>query len=393
MSTQAHPASDEGHERVRGATTVATRPRVLFTSTSYPSNATDWKGLFIQRMLEALSRRPDLHIEAWCPPGPLPPSVTAVYEADDDSWLHRISARGGIAHLLRKHPVQGLLAGATLVGRIRRTCRSRQPSLYHINWLQCALGLPHDRVPALVTILGTDLQLLRLPFVRLLLARGFRGRKVILCPNAEWMVSTLQSAFDPGVRVQCVPFGIDRSWYDVTRRITLDAPAKWLCVTRLTRGKLGPLFEWAAPLFAGTGRQLHLLGPRQDPTIQIPSWVHYHGPASPDELRSHWFPTATGLLSLSTHPEGRPQVMLEAMAAGLPILASANAAHLDLIQQSQTGWICPSPQEFESGLLAIEDVDGNLAMGNRARDAARRRFGDWDDCAARYATLYQALLQ
>src|SRR5690606_25940739 len=147
--------------------------------------------------------------------------------------------------------------------------------------------------PALVTILGTDMQLLRLPLMRRLLVHRFARRKVVLCPNADWMVPVLERSFGPRVEVRCVPFGIDGAWYGITRSIGAAPPHRWLCVTRLTAGKVGPLFDWAEPLFSTPGRELHLIGPRQDGGIRIPDWVQYHGSATPEQLRNEWFPHAT----------------------------------------------------------------------------------------------------
>jgi len=366
--------------------------RILFTSTSYPAEPSDWQGLFISRMLEGLSRRQELTIEAWCPPGTLPGGVASALREGDEAWFRQLASRGGIAHMLRKHPVHGLASGVQLVRRIRRACRSADPDLFHINWLQCALGLPSKRTPALVTVLGTDMQLLRIPLVRRSLAGTFKQRKIVLCPNADWMVPILEQSFGPHVPVRCVPFGIDNAWYRSERSLDPTQPQRWICVTRVTAGKIGPLFEWAESQFRTHQRELHLIGPHQDKTIRIPDWVHYHGPASPERLRMEWFPHATGLLSLSTHPEGRPQVMLEAMAAGLPVLASCNPAHMDLIAHRHTGWICNEIADFEAGISFIEDPRNNGDMSNRTREQARQRFGDWDDCASRYADIYKELI-
>ena len=366
--------------------------RILFTSTSYPADSGDWQGLFISRMLEGLSRRQDLVVEAWCPPGTLPTGVASALLKDDEAWLRQLASRGGLAYLLRKHPVQGLANGVHLVRRLRRACLGSKPDLFHVNWLQCALGLPSNMTPALVTALGTDMQLLRVPLIRRLLAHRFAQRKVVLCPNADWMVPILERSFGPNVPVRCVPFGIDSAWYRTERSRDTTQPHRWICVTRLTAGKIGPLFEWAEHLFRSPGRELHLIGPHQDKAIRIPDWIKYHGPASPWQLRTEWFPRATGLVSLSTHPEGRPQVMLEAMAAGLPVLASCNPAHMDLLTHRRTGWICKEVADLEAGLSFIEDPENNSDMGNRGREEVRKRFGDWEDCASRYAILYDGLL-
>lgn len=365
--------------------------RVLFASTSFPADHQDWRGVFILRMLEGLSRRGDLQIEAWCPPGPIPEKVTSALRADDARWLQDLTSRGGIAHLLRTRPVHGVASGLHMVRRLKRALTASDADVLHLNWLQNGLALPMDGRPALLTALGTDMQLLRLPLMRRMLLSRFSGRRVVLCPNADWMAPPLQAAFGAAATVRCVPFGIDATWYDIDREVARPPVPQWLCVTRLTAGKLGALFEWAAPHFQGQARELHLIGPRQQDGIAIPDWVRFHGPATPTELRETWFPRAAGLISLSTHPEGRPQVMLEAMAAGLPILASAQPAHEDLIAHRQTGWICRTEQDFEEGLASLEDAAHGQRMGMHARVAARERFGDWDDCAKRYADLYAAL--
>jgi len=363
----------------------------LLAATSYPADDADWKGLFIRRMLEGLDRSPKLALQAWCPPGPLPAGVGSALLGDDDAWLAALAERGGIAHLLRRQPLRGVLAGLSLVRRLRRALRASDAELFHINWLQNALALPDDGRPALVTALGTDMQLLRVPGVVAMLRRRFARRQVVLCPNADWMVPVLEAAFGDVARVHCIAFGIDRAWYEAAR--TPLEPPRWLCVSRITAVKLGPLFDWAAPLFAGGNRELHLIGPRQESDLVIPDWVHFHGPATPEQLCTQWFPQATGLLSLSTHPEGRPQVMVEAMAAGLPILASRLPAHEDLITQGGTGWICDDAAGLVDGIRWIEDMQHNHDIGTHARRTALARFGDWDDCAGRYALQYERLLQ
>lgn len=386
---------DTHHRGVRSPASAGGLPmRVLLTSTSYPADANDWKGLFIQRMIEGLARRPELTLEAWCPPGPLPPGVKSTLEPSEHEWLLRLGAQGGIAQLLRKRPIRGLSSGRTLLSHLGHAFGRSHAHLFHVNWLQCALALPDDGRPALVTALGTDLQLLRLPLVRHWLRRRFAGRRVALCPNSDWMVAPLQRAFGDMADVVCVPFGIDAPWYQAPRSpAQMEQSPRWLCVSRLTPGKLGPLFEWCEPHFRGQRRQLHLIGPLQDAGVIVPAWVHFHGPATPAQLRENWFPRATGLLSLSQHPEGRPQVMLEAMAAGLPILASPLPAHQDIVGHGRTGWLCAGPAQLQEGLTALETPDRNLALGTQAREEARRRFGTWDDCASRYAMLYEGLLR
>jgi glycosyltransferase involved in cell wall biosynthesis len=252
------------------------------------------------------------------------------------------------------------------------------------------LPAPRD-LPVLVTVLGTDMRLLKLPMMSALLRHAMRDRPVVICPNAEWMEAPLRRLFGDVARVQPVLFGIDANWYAIERRPEIDTPPRWLVVSRLTRDKLGHLFAWGEPLFRDRPRELHLFGPMQE-RIALPPWVRYHGPAAPAVLCEQWFPAAHGLISLSQHSEGRPQVMLEAMAAGLPIIASQLPAHADLISHENTGLLCDSPTAFQACIERLENLDQNKRIGAAARAWVRASIGTWDDCATRYVTLYRKLV-
>ncbi len=363
---------------------------LLLTATSYPASEQDWKGLFIRSMVESLARRDDVNLSFWGPPGPLPPPVQRATSAGDDAWTKSLMERGGIAHQLRHQRAQGLASAASLLWRQHRAFHRSSAGIYHVNWLQNALVLPRNPRPALVTVLGTDMQMLRLPGMRMLLRHAFRGRPVAICPNADWMLSELDAAFGDLATVRFVPFGIDPRWYALERRFETNATPKWLCVSRLTANKIGPLFDWTEPVFANGRAELHLFGPMQE-QIALPSWVHWHGPASPEVLSESWFPQAHGLITLSQHAEGRPQVMLEALASGLTIIASRLPAHDDLLTGGDGGVLCDSPEAVQAALHTLADPTVNRALGQRGRARIQADIGTWDDCAERYVSLYRHL--
>lgn len=366
--------------------------RVLMASTSYPADAHDWRGLFIRHLIEAIARRPEVSLQLWSPPGVIPANATYLPSVDEGQWLASLMSAGGVAHSLRSRGLRAITVPLRLLAMLRRAYRhSAEIDLVHVNWLQNAIVMPADGRPLLMTALGTDMALLSLPGVTPLLRRVCRRRRTAICPNAGWMVPALERAFGDLATIQFVPFGIDPCWFKVERAWKQDETARWLCVTRLTRGKLGSLFAWGNPYFSSGKRELHLFGPMQE-EVDLPDWVHYHGPISPDSLCKEWFPQACGLITLSQHAEGRPQVMLEAMAAGLPIIASHLPAHEDLLRHRETGWLCGQTTEVGDALEALEDPDTNTSIGLRARQWVGREVGTWDDCAARYVKLYQDLI-
>ena len=365
------------------------RLRVLMVSTSYPADLEDWRGLFIRHIVDALARNPSLKLNLWAPPGEIPVNATYAVIPEERDWLAQLMQVGGIAHLMRMRGLRAIGTPFRLLRMLRSLyLRNHDIDILHVNWLQNVIPLPRNETPLLVTVLGSDLALLPITGMIALIRRAFHGRRVYICPNADWMVPRLERHFGDLARVRHIPFGIDPCWYAIKRSPV--SPSRWLCVSRLTAGKIGTLFSWGEHAFSNRNRELHLFGPMQE-SMKIPDWVHYHGPASPKDLCQNWFPTARGLVSLSMHTEGLPQVMLEAMAATMPIVASRVSAHEDLIQQGSTGWLCDESADFSTALEKLDGNNCNFEFGQRAREFVTGKIGTWDNCAARYAEIYREL--
>lgn len=369
----------------------AKRIHVVMSSTSYPENAQDWRSRFIANMAAALTRRDDVELALWAPPGDLPADTTAATTPADTLWLKQLSQQGGIAHLLRTRRFLAAGSIASLLIRLGRAYRRQPADVVHANWLQNALPLLGTTTPALITVLGSDFGLLRLPGMKTLIRAMLRQRRAILAPNAEWMQPALERAFGDLAEIRPIAFGVDDAWFEVVRDSPSGKINHWLAITRLTERKIGDLFNWGEGLF-GEDRQLHLFGPMQE-QIDIPRWVRYHGPTNPADLLQQWFPQSCGLISLSHHDEGRPQVMLEAMAASLPVLATNLPAHRDMLRHGETGWLAATRDDLIQGLEWLENPVNNRSVGQAGREWVKESIGTWDDCAGRYAAAYRRLLE
>jgi len=364
--------------------------KILFVSTSYPKDDLDWKGRFIERMLHGLSMR-DINLYLWAPPGKIPDNVIYSASGEEKIWLEQLSEEGGIAHKVRSGPFQALIWGSGLLLRLRNVYRRfSDADIYHVNWLQNALSIPDNRKPVLVSVLGTDLSLLRMPGMKSALMRVFKKHPAILAPNNSWMTPVLEEKFGSVAEVREIRFGIDNSFYNIERTVSAN-PRIWIAVTRITRDKIGPLFDWGESFFSEED-ELHVIGPVIE-KISLPSWVRYHAPASLGEIRSLWFKRASGLITLSVHSEGLPQVVLEAMASGLPVVASPHASHKEVVAHRENGWIAGNSCEFREGIKFLSDPGENLSAGLSARKTILNFCGTWENAAERYHNAYIELMR
>ena len=366
--------------------------KILFVATSYPADSKDWKGRFSANLVEAIGRRKGIDLRIWTPPGDIPPYVKNVSTCSEANWLKKMLKTGGIAHIIR---TKGIFAAFTVFRLMRGLnhvyTRETDVDMVHVNWLQNCLPLWGKKKPAVISVLGSDYGLLKLPSMRLILRAVLRQRNAIIAPNAGWMVPALDKSFGDIAEIRPIPFGVDERWFKLQRNVPKDNKSHWITVTRITRNKIGDLFNWGKGLF-GEDHILHLFGPVQE-TLSIPEWIVYHGPVSPDELLTRWFPLSSGLITLSQHDEGRPQVILEAMAAGLPIIASDIPAHLDIIEHRINGWIVSDPQDLKDAISFFNTREAVSRAGESARSWVLKNIGTWDDCAVRYITAYQDLLE
>jgi len=366
---------------------------VMMTSTSYPQGAEDWKGVFISQLLHALAGCPQLETSYWGPSGELPENASYLCNSEESAWLTWLMEQGGIAHMVRKNGFGCLFSVLKLLFLLRQAYkRQGMISIYHVNWLQNALPLWGTTQPLLVTVLGSDFGLLKIPGMTTLLRQVFKKRRCVIAPNAEWMKHELEQRFGDIAKIITIPLGINNEWYGVERLPSKSSKNKWLVVSRVTHKKIGALFEWGKPVFCHNDcHELHLFGPMQEQMI-MPEWIHYHGSTHPKALYENWFPQATGLITLSQHDEGRPQVMLEAMAAGLPIIASNISAHKNFIVHQQTGLLVESQKDFVQAIEWLAYPANNQIVAIEASKWVRRNVGTWADCAQRYLKVYHSML-
>lgn len=101
----------------------------------------------------------------------------------------------------------------------------------------------------------------------------------------------------------------------------------------------------------------------------------------------------TDLMALPSVAEGMSNALLEAMARGIPVVASDIAPNAALIDHGESGWLFPvSDSEGLADVLiaVLDDAELLRSVGLEGRRIAAERFGI-DRVADRYAQLYRGL--
>jgi glycosyltransferase involved in cell wall biosynthesis len=101
-----------------------------------------------------------------------------------------------------------------------------------------------------------------------------------------------------------------------------------------------------------------------------------------------------GLLALSSRTEALPNVVLEAMAAGLPVAATAAGGVPELVTPARTGWLA-APGDAPGLAAALGRLLGSpekcRALGRAGRERAVRDFS-LQTMAGRYEEVLDRLL-
>jgi glycosyltransferase involved in cell wall biosynthesis len=98
------------------------------------------------------------------------------------------------------------------------------------------------------------------------------------------------------------------------------------------------------------------------------------------------------LFALSSNTEGHPISVIEAMATGLPVLATRVGGIPEMIEDGKTGFLAPVDEQAYAARLAAALDQRRIwpSMGVAARAAAHARFSS-ETMTDRYMELYQRI--
>ena len=394
--------------------------RIAVFTTSYPRHRCDDVSVFVQRFVTALTE--------------LCRSILVIVPLDADEpiclqeerltilrFRYGLFSRGrlafgaGLLPNLQRKPGLILQAPLLVLGLVWTAWRRRKEiDVVQANWILAgAAALFYKTLtgtPYILTLRGSDMKLIGKTWLRQLYRPIINGAATVVTVNAGFCQEVQSLTGLKEKRIVPIPNGVEihpptpEQLINFRRSYTLAAPLPYLmtAATVIPLKRIALLIELLAqPILSN----YHLLicGKLDDSAyvaelrkqirlLNLEERVHLLGLVPPLEIpcclaASRCYVTASSF-------EGRPNAVLEAFAAGLPVFAADIPAHRELIQDGVNGFLFDTANltALAARIVQLEE-DRRLRETIIANALKKTENMSWRICAAAYYQILSDSLQ
>jgi teichuronic acid biosynthesis glycosyltransferase TuaC len=381
------------------------RQRVLVLTGIFPNRRNETWGIHVFQNVRALSAHADVRVIApvpwiprWLARGRYRACV-GVPRRDDWSGIPASYPRFFLVPKVGRF-LHGYQLFLSVLGDVRREVRVFRPDV-----LLAYFAFPYGfaasrfgalfRIPVVISCRGGDINYMTKPKLQgALIARSLRSARGVWVMSEEMRHEATALGVSPD-RVEVMPNGVDGTVFaprdPQEARSSLGIPGSGrvvVCVSRLSHEKGIDVLVDAFAMLADGEVRLYVVGDGSEraslaartrsagcedritfvgtrPHAEVPQWL-----------------AAADVVVLPSRSEGMPNAVLEALASGRPVVASAVGGTRELIGADEVGTLVP-PDDAASLAPALRDA---LAASWDARSiAASVASRRWDDVARRKA--------
>lgn len=386
----------------------------MILTTSFPVDERKISGPFIFRLVESLP--------GWILPMVITPGAVGHNSSFSQTPLHvhcfRYAPRrwqvlahrpGGIPVALRENRNLLLLLPGFLASMFFSCLRfSKNADLIHAQWSVCgiiAAAVARIRkLPVVTTLRGEDVTRARNRLVyRWMLQFCMRWSRCVVTVSYAIGQEIRESYPRWAARVVTIPNGVDRAF------LRIPKPQRWER-TNIRFGVVGSLIprkdvRTAIEAFNrlnSDSAELEIIGEgpegsdlkRLVASLGLNDRIHFAGHVSPHEIPDHL--SRMDVMVLCSRSEGRPNVVLEAMAAALPVLATDIDGVREIVLPGNNGFLFdPGDVQHLSTCMRylLEHPEDRDAMGQASRQRILDQGLFWDATASKYVEIYEQAIR
>ena len=385
------------------------RPRVLSFTTLFPNPLEPLRGIFVRHRLAWIARECDVTVVAPVNAGRNPRLLGSPRRRVDAAGFPVLHPRFAVLPGVLKG-LDGALLFEESYAQVRGALRAESFDLVDAQYAypdgDAAARLARRwGKPLVVTVRGSDLEVLardpaRGPRIAALLC----GAAAVVAVSRSLAARARELGAPPG-RVTEIPNGIDRGLFSPGDRAAARAALGWPAAQRvvLAVGRLDPikgldlLVESMERLVRRGGEDVACRlvgdGPAREALHRavrargLEERVRFEGVVPPERLAA-WY-AAADCVCLLSHSEGCPNVVLEALACGRPVVATAVGGIPEFVRAGVTGLLVTrrDPETVADALAAA------LAHAWSADAiAATMETHDWGAVARAQVRVYREAL-
>lgn len=386
--------------------------KVLILSTSFPFDDSSTSGIFVARLARHLAKNHE---------------VTVLTPADGQlrrpfnygtlriipfryaplKWQVLAHAPGGIPVVLSSNPLLYLLTPMLFVGMfIACFLHARQMDVLHANWAICGIvsGLVGKllSVPVVTTLRGEDMtRASSRKSDRLLLQLCLRLSDRIIGVSQAIIDQLRQMAIVTEDQLCLIENGVDEALLSIKHEWIKGGYLRLITIGSLIPRKgVDIILKGLSVCNPETPLQLTIVGEgveennlrAQVSKYELNDRIVFLGSVSPEHISE--LLGQHDVLILASYNEGRPNVILEAMAAGMPVIASAIPGVNELVTDGTTGLLFRVGQ-VDALSKCIESLSRSSDlleyMGCNGRRQIMQRGLLWHATADKYSMIYKSV--
>ncbi|MGH8609882.1 MAG: glycosyltransferase family 4 protein, partial [Gammaproteobacteria bacterium] len=381
-------------------------------TTSFPISAGSSSGIFVARLVESLSKHIDITVLT--PASDRPHDVAFSHNLKvfpfayaPRAWRRLAHQPGGIPEALKERPWYFFLVPSFCLSMFFGCLRQAKGSdLINANWAitGCIAGLAGKLLgkPVVTTLRGSDYNRAKTSWLEhRILGFCLRFNQRIVTVNIA-MAKGLQRQFPRwSQKITVIENGVADAFLSlplVKSKQAGEVPLELLTIGSLTRNKdIATVIRAISQVRDVVKVRLTVIGdgPEKDrlhsmvQEYELAGLVHFVGGVLPERIPS--FLANTDVLLVASRSEGRPNVVIEAMAAGRAVVGTRINGVTELIEQGKNGLLFDSGNSRE-----LADCIRKLFMqpelikefGDAGRELVKRMNLTWEAAASKYLDLY-----